>query len=753
MYSPCNVNDNSETFTQNEREKIRLFLAKQVGYNNEKTLALLGNLLPKDKYGYSRLSAFAKNELAGVISVTEKYSGGHIHEYFSVIDIDSYNSSKQLKNKKDIFEGRIIRIGVTADGSDYGVIDTRNNDDIDLDTIIFYDTGIKGNLTVSDFQKDDIVEYGVYITKTGRKRGTLVSHASSTQKTLQAIDNTNSAHHKKTSQHHVSFKDFVYIPRKSFVRIYSALADDEIPETTNREQIDRIIFSKIANNYDSLKEDDFIISPDGKFNTFNTGLTAYDGSEIYLKCEQSTDDLKRVLWHCKEILVHGIPVETITSTVQLNWHGIEEDISALSSVAEDSTYEAIISQIERMFFTRKENMVWLKQGIPSNKHEADALYIPTGYFATDNETADKEIFLCCKKGGDFRRPWSYQIPIYENAPLERYARSSWLSSWANLTKEGQTLDDIYEDLARQTLSEPWGFKKGHRYEILDNYLKYTFVHQYLSNCIGYSSDRKYAAFNTGLPDKGTYDYIYALFEKQDQKLRKTHPLHHQSEYKLAAFTKAGAGYYGKLLGQNINPLPLPPKYFDSRSAMVWNLDFNDRNQVCEPQFDDEHILIVRCDRLPLDFYREVAHQSNKLKAILDNEDLSDWDKYSKIKEFLTPIRHHNADDETNGIYQRLYQNLKSRIELSVKQLSWNWRAVVPSFNPARNEPGFLLPISFSNPKGPDRALVATVQDLDGKYIYTIHTVIPLDWAYRDARLVCRPETEWLGHDLVSNIVN
>jgi len=46
--------------------------------------------------------------------------------------------------------------------------------------------------------------------------------------------------------------------------------------------------------------------------------------------------------------------------------------------------------------------------------------------------------------------------------------------------------------------------------------------------------------------------------------------------------------------------------------------------------------------------------------------------------------------------------------------------------------------------------VATVQEMGDKYVYTIHTVIPLHWAYRDARLVCRPETEWLGLDLMSS---
>ena len=727
-----------------DREKIRTTLAEAVGYDSERTLAELGTLLLKSKYGYSKLLTFAKTELSGVIRITEKYVGGHSHEYFSVIPAPSDASARKPKQDRqsDLYRGRIVRIGVTADGSDYGVIDCSDNDEVELDTLIFYDTGVRGGRTVSDFQEGDFVEYGVFVTRFVKKRGTLVSPCSNGQ---ASRSNQHSQADRRTR---ISFKDFAYIPRKAFVKIYCALAEDELPNASDREQRDKVLYGKMAAHYDTLREEDFSESPDGRFVTFATGLTAFDGSPITLKCARSTDEKQRVKWHCKEVIVSGSPIGTITSTVQLNWHEVEEDLSTFSSAAEKPPSELIITQIERMFLTRKRDMVWLKQGTECAENEADALYIPTGYFTDRDEASGKELFLCCKRGGDFRRPWSYQIAIYENAPLECYAKSSWLSSWVTLTKEAQSLDDVYEGLARQTLDEPWGFKGGREYEILDNYLKYTFVHQYLSGCIGYSADRKYAAFNTGLPDKGTYDYIYALFKKRDGSTRRTHPLHHQSEYQLIAFTKSGAGYNGKTLGQNINPLPLPPKYFDSRSAMVWNLDFNDRNQVCEPQFDDEHILIVRCDRLPLDFYREVAHQSPRLKSILDDSELSAWDKYSRIKEFLLPVRRHEADEEANAVYQRLYQNLKSRIELAVKKLSWNWRAVVPSFNPTRNEPGFLLPISFCSTKGPDRALVATVQELGGKYVYTIHTVIPLHWAYRDARLVCRPETEWLGLDLL-----
>lgn len=729
--------------TPDDRERIRLTLAEECGYYNEKSLAELGTLLPKSRYGYSKLSSFAKNELNNVVEITKKELGGHLHEFFFVVPSNSHDNIDKSLSKRDakLFLGKILRIDMTAEGSDYGVIDVSDNDLIERDSLIFYDTGVRNDGVVTDFQVGDLVEYGIFETRNGKKRGTLVASYSSEQ----LISPTT-----KVSRPQLSFKEFVYIPPSVFDKISSVVSADELPSTTDKIQRNKALFAKMAMHYDTLKDEEINIAADNQSVSFNSGLIAFDGTPIMLSCVKSNDVQQRVAWHCKNAAVNSDPITSITALIQLNWYGIEEDLSALSSEAEESSHESIIGQIERMFLTRKQDAVWLDQGVECNEHEADALYIPTGFHADKTGTPDRELFMYCKRGGDFHRPWSYKTSVYENAPLECYAKSSWLSSWATLTKEDQSLDDVYRSLAQQTLEEPWGFKNGKEFEILDNYLKYTFVHQYLSNCIGYSPDKQYAAFNTGLPDRGTYEYIYAFFERCVENTKETHPLHHQSAYKLISFTRAGAGYHGKTMSQNIIPLPHAPKYFDSRSATVWNLDFNDRDLNYRPQFDDEHILIVRCDRIPLDFYRDVARYSPALESVLENKELSDWEKYSRIKELLLPVRKHSASDEINSVYQKLHQNLKSCIELTIKKLSWNWRAVVPSFNPARNEPGFLLPISFCSAKGPDRALVATVQESDGEYVCTIHTVISLPWAYRDARLVCRPETEWLGLDLNLN---
>ena len=93
---------------------------------------------------------------------------------------------------------------------------------------------------------------------------------------------------------------------------------------------------------------------------------------------------------------------------------------------------------------------------------------------------------------------------------------------------------------------------------------------------------------------------------------------------------------------NMRPLPNPPQYFEERSQTVWDLDLNDSNQITIPDYDDTHILIKRCDRLPLDFYAYPATKSEKLRQIISS-DIANFDKYKAIREFFRPIIENEPD--------------------------------------------------------------------------------------------------------------
>jgi len=66
---------------------------------------------------------------------------------------------------------------------------------------------------------------------------------------------------------------------------------------------------------------------------------------------------------------------------------------------------------------------------------------------------------------------------------------------------------------------------------------------------------------------------------------------------------------------------------------------------------------------------------------------------------------------------------------------------VPSFYPAINDIQILLPLCLMDEDVPDCALV-TNKDEHGRY--EGRTILTLRMAYKNARLLCRPESEWLS---------
>ena len=395
--------------------------------------------------------------------------------------------------------------------------------------------------------------------------------------------------------------------------------------------------------------------------------------------------------------------------------------------------------VERRCTAPEESLIWLENGVLSDEEHADHLYVPTGYF----EKGGKEIYmLCTRQKGVRGYGWYYDCLTYENAPLDVYDKKNWLELWAQLEWK-----DVFAGVIDKTLEEKWSFKNRNDNGILKNYLIYTFAHQWRVGEVCTSADERFAAFNTGLPERNTFKYLYAFFEKIDADVTNKHPLHFAPKYRLRGFVLQDRGGDGKELTTQFRPLPNPPKYFTARSATVWELDFNDSNHAAVPGFDDMHILIQRCERLPLDFFRYPAFRSERLRNILDSQ-ADTAQKYREIREYFSPIVGGEPDEEVTQVYRMLHGALEQVINDAVKRLSWNWRAVVPCYSPEHEETCFLLPVRFCDPAKADRALIASAHTVEDKTVYTIHTVIPLDWAYLDARLVCRPESEWLAAEYI-----
>lgn len=86
------------------------------------------------------------------------------------------------------------------------------------------------------------------------------------------------------------------------------------------------------------------------------------------------------------------------------------------------------------------------------------------------------------------------------------------------------------------------------------------------------------------------------------------------------------------------------------------------------------------------------------------------------------------------------------LRLAIKRVKWNYKTAIPMYFPTRDIMSLLLPLALVDDNQVDIALV-TEKTQSGSYLG--HTILPLDWAYSNARLVCRPNSDWL---IAQNIV-
>lgn len=92
---------------------------------------------------------------------------------------------------------------------------------------------------------------------------------------------------------------------------------------------------------------------------------------------------------------------------------------------------------------------------------------------------------------------------------------------------------------------------------------------------------------------------------------------------------------------------------------------------------------------------------------------------------------------------RARQALDSAINLTLRRVRRNHKLVIPQWYPKLGEAGaqFLMPLDLTGDGAADLALVVSAV---GDRAYRGHTVLTLDMAYTNARLVARPDSDWLA---------
>lgn len=277
---------------------------------------------------------------------------------------------------------------------------------------------------------------------------------------------------------------------------------------------------------------------------------------------------------------------------------------------------------------------------------------------------------------------------------------------------------VISDLKSIALKERWYYKNQnptYPFPILSKYLTYTFFR--LSKENGkIKTNEQYAAFNTGLVNN-LYEPIYALFEKNRMQGRQDWYFHE--------FCISGVGKAGKILASNFNPLPERAQFFNNPAELIYD------SNAPEPQMNWNHIILDNVSRLPIEFLEE-----NKPSGFLfrDTNSMNTIEKNQYYKSLAKAIE--NDSKKFRAIKNRFADSLS----LALKRVQWNFKTAIPMYYPSNNKMSLLLPLSLIDDEVIDLALVVE-KTQSGSYLG--HTILPLAWAYSNARLITRPDSDWL----------
>lgn len=308
-------------------------------------------------------------------------------------------------------------------------------------------------------------------------------------------------------------------------------------------------------------------------------------------------------------------------------------------------------------------------------------------------------------------------PIPPGKAFEHFAD---IGLWAEFLKE----------LAALALPERWetDSKPLNRNYVLKKYIQYTFYRLQMEDKICISHDGKFAAFNTGLVNNH-YDDIFVCFVPNlDAKAGEGHT----PPWKFEAFAIAGIrgkDGYGKTLTSYFDPLPQVASYVQSNEDLLYDLN---RDLIT----DFEHIILNNLNRMPLGYLRECSYgdeEAQNMIEIIAAAKSAD----SKRQAYAAFSRYISDHDK---IYRRLRSRMEDAIEIALKRVRWNFRTAIPCYFPKGNSLSLMLPLCMEDDTHTDAALVVQ-KNPSGSY--QGQTVLQLDQAYLDARLICRPNADWL----------
>lgn len=237
-------------------------------------------------------------------------------------------------------------------------------------------------------------------------------------------------------------------------------------------------------------------------------------------------------------------------------------------------------------------------------------------------------------------------------------------------------------------AETWSSSQNNNCDILRNYITHTYTKLYYEsekateitkNEYIYEDDKQ-ACFNTGLFDKN-WQPIYYYCELISNPIKQ--------KWRFKNFYNDYTIKFNGISSSSVASLRRP-NYFEKPDELIYNVNLN-----IVPQWG--HIL-------------------------------DDDDNFDRIPDQISS----NGKLFCRNAISGAIDALKARIQA-------NYKTVVPQWY--ENKIQLLAPLYLTNPQKPDMALVLSLSD--DKSCYFGHTCLTMSMAYNNARLIARPDSDWL----------
>lgn len=293
------------------------------------------------------------------------------------------------------------------------------------------------------------------------------------------------------------------------------------------------------------------------------------------------------------------------------------------------------------------------------------------------------------------------------------------------------LPGFLRSLAEHVQEEQWNFSgEKDDYSILIQYINYTFYRLQMQDKVYIAEDGSFAAFNTGLQSRRLGEDVFAYFIPNAPG--------EDSPWKFSCFCSSDSRetnerYCYKNM-YNLFKEPEPATYF----SKIYDLLFDPS---CEVRLSSDHIFKDNCDRLPTDFLRRECSWHPEAAGILNQIGTAAPRQRKQLFRQLGEVITQDPD-----LFSAMHERMQGALARTVKRVRRNYKLAVPCFFPTRNVMSMMLPLSFTATGVPSLVLVCE-RTLSGDYLG--QTILTLPMAYIDARLLCRPGSEWLNTGLIN----